>query len=143
MSASQNAAMQEYQQVGVFSEAAYADPHQLITMLMEGALERIALAKGALLQKDIAEKGRLIGNTVTIIEGLRGCLDMPVGGELAQNLADLYDYMIRQLLRANLESEPELLDEVAQLLREIKTAWEDIPNVHSTSNTPEAAVEKL
>jgi len=143
MGAFQNTATQQYQQVGVFSSAAYADPHHLITMLMDGALERIALAKGAMLQNDIAEKGKLIGNTVTIIEGLRGCLDLSAGGELAQNLFDLYDYMIRQLLRANLESEPEILDEVARLLREIESAWVDIPNVSPSATSPIASTENL
>lgn len=125
-------ALQEYQQVGVFSGTAYADPHQLITMLMDGALERIALAKGAILQGDVAEKGRLIGNTLTIIGGLAGCLDTSAGGDLAQNLADLYDYMKRRLLVANLDSDTEILDEVAGLLREIKSAWLEIP--HTIAN---------
>ena len=84
MSGTNSGALAEYQQVGVFSGTAYADPHQLITMLMDGALERIALAKGAMLQSDVEEKCRLIGNTVTIIEALNGCLDKSVGGELAQ-----------------------------------------------------------
>jgi len=127
MSANNTGALQEYQQVGVYSGTAYADPHHLITMMMEGALERIALAKGAILQSNVAEKGRLIGNTITIIEGLAGCLDMPAGGDLAQNLADLYDYMKRRLLKANLDSDTEILSEVANLLREIKSAWQQIP----------------
>ncbi len=127
MSVTNSGALQEYQQVGVFSGTAYADPHHLITMLMEGALERIAAAKGAILQDNVAEKGRLIGNTITIIEGLAGCLDMSAGGDLAQNLADLYDYMKRRLLKANLDSDSEILSEVANLLREIKSAWQQIP----------------
>ena len=135
-------ALNEYQQVGVFSGAAYADPHHLITMLMEGALERIALAKGALLQSDITEKSRLIGNTITIIEGLNGCLDKSVGGELALNLADLYDYMTRRLLTANLENDPAILDEVAGLLQEIKSAWENIPNAFDVAKSNEEITAK-
>jgi flagellar protein FliS len=127
MTGTNTGALQEYQQVGVYSGAAYADPHQLITMLLEGALERIALAKGAVLQGDVAEKGRLIGNTLTIVGGLAGCLDIPAGGVLAQNLADLYDYISRRLLVANLDSDPEVLDEIAGLLREIRSAWLEIP----------------
>jgi flagellar protein FliS len=127
MTGTNTGALQEYQQVGVYSEAAYADPHHLITMLLEGALERIALAKGAVLQGDVAEKGRLIGNTITIVGGLAGCLDIPAGGVLAQNLADLYDYISRRLLVANLDSDPEVLDEIAGLLREIRSAWLEIP----------------
>ncbi len=130
MSVTNPGALHEYQQVGVFSGAAYADPHYLITMLMEGALERIALTKGAIAKGDVVEKSRLIGNAITIVEGLKGCLDLSVGGELAQNLADLYDYMTRRLLNANLNNDIQMLDEVASLLHEIKVAWQQIPQVH-------------
>lgn len=137
-------ALQEYQEVGVFSGAAYADPHQLITMLMEGALERIALAKGALLKSDIPEKSRLIGNTITIIDGLNGCLDESVGGELARNLNDLYDYMTRHLLKANLENDPALLDEIAHLLHEIKSAWISIPkDARASVQSPTRSVAEV
>ena len=130
-------ALQEYQQIRTVAGTAYANPHQLISMLMEGALERIALAKGAMLQDDVQEKGRLIGNTVTIVEGLRGCLDMEVGGELSTNLSDLYEYMVRQLLHANLENDPAVLDEVAGLMREIRSAWEEIPELNAETAVPE------
>ena len=117
---------QMYQQVGV-SSAAYADPHRLVQMLMEGGLVRIARARGAIERGDVAEKGALIGKAIAIIDGLAASLNHDAGGDIAANLAALYDYMQRRLLHANLHSDVAALDEVAGLLREIKQAWDAIP----------------
>ena len=119
-------ALQAYHQADI-SRASFADPHQLILMLMDGALDRIAKAKGAMLQKQHSEKGKHISHTITIISGLSDCLDMNVGGDLSTNLADLYGYMNRQLLQANLKNDAGLLDEVTSLLHEIRGAWVAIP----------------
>lgn len=118
---------QQYRQIGAYSGVAYADPHQQVCMLMDGALERIAQAKGALQRNEIAEKGTLLGKAVAIIGGLQGCLDHAAGGEIAAGLDALYDYMQRRLLHANLHNDEAALDEVARLLREIRDAWMAIP----------------
>jgi flagellar protein FliS len=107
---------------------AAADPHRLIVMLMDGALERIATARGCLTRGETAEKARLINRTVSIIGELRSSLDPKAGGQVATNLGELYDYMSRRLLKATAENRVELLDEVAKLLHEIRTAWVAIPN---------------
>lgn len=122
-----NGGLDAYKQVGLYSGASYADPHQLICMLMDGALSRMALAKGAILRSDVAAKGKFIGEAITIIGGLRGCLDGEAGGELANNLDDLYDYMARRLVRANVDNDIEVVEEVHALLQEIHEAWEGIP----------------
>jgi len=75
-----------------------------------------------------AKKGENISVAISILDGLRISLDKSAGGEIAQNLDDLYDYMGRVLLKANLKNDPSLLDEVAGLLNEIKSAWDAIPN---------------
>jgi len=95
-------------------------------MLFEGALERIAQAKGAMAQKQIARKGELIGKAINILGGLQGCLDDKEGGDIAANLDSLYDYIIRRLVQANRENQPEYLDECGRLLGEIKSAWDAI-----------------
>jgi flagellar secretion chaperone FliS len=95
-------------------------------MLFEGALERIAQAKGAMAQNQIARKGELIGKAVAIVGGLQGSLNDKEGGALAANLDGLYDYIIRRLSQANFENNPEYLDECGRLLGEIKTAWDAI-----------------
>jgi flagellar protein FliS len=119
-------AMKQYQRVSVHSEVFEASPHRLIQMLMEGALERIAQARGATQREKFAEKGELIGKTISIIGGLREPLDHEVGGELSQNLDSLYEYMISRLLEANRGNDIAALDEVSSLLREVKSGWDAI-----------------
>lgn len=120
-------AMGQYKQVGTQVSVDSADPHQLIVMLFDGALERIAVAKGAIERGDIKEKGQKIGRAIAIIDGLRASLNKDVGGDIAENLDNLYDYMQRRLFDANLRSDIAALDEVADLIKEIKSAWMAIP----------------
>ena len=120
-------AVQAYSKVGVASGVEQASPHRLIQMLMEGAIEKVAKAKGYMERKEIANKGSHISWAISIIDGLRASLDKTNGGDIADNLDDLYDYMTRRLIRANMENNPDLLDEVISLLRSIKGAWEGIP----------------
>lgn len=119
-------ALQQYQRVGVQSEVFEASPHRLIQMLMQGGLERIAQAKGAIERGLLAERGELIGKAVSIVGGLREPLDHQVGGDLSKNLDSLYEYMMRRLIEANRENDATKLDEVATLLREIKSGWDAI-----------------
>jgi flagellar protein FliS len=104
-----------------------ADPHRLIEMLLERALARIAIAKGHMQREEIARKGENISGAMAIVNGLRSFLDRDAGGGLAQNLDALYEYVGRRLLEANVSDDPEALDEAAQLLREIRSAWTAIP----------------
>lgn len=124
-------AVSQYSQVGVTSGVEQASPHRLIQMLMEGAIEKVAKARGYMERKDIAKKGSHISWAISIIDGLRASLDKSNGGDIADNLDDLYDYMIRRLMRSNVENDPDLLDEVISLLRSIKSAWDEIPNAMS------------
>lgn len=117
----------QYRKVGVQTSVEAADPHRLIQMLMEGALEKIAKAKQFMAHRSVAEKGRHISWAISIIDGLRLSLDKEKGGEIAQNLDALYDYMTRRLVAANADNNPGYLDEVASLLQEIKVGWDAIP----------------
>lgn len=119
-------AMRQYQQVGLQAQVFEASPHQLIQMLMQGALDRLAKAQGALERGWLPEKGELIGKAVSIIAGLKDVLDFEQGGELATNLDRLYDYMIRRLSEANRNNDPVILEEVSCLIREIKSGWDAI-----------------
>jgi flagellar secretion chaperone FliS len=125
---SRSANLAAYQTVSVHGGVAAADPHRLILMLLDGALERIASAKGAMENGAAETRTRLLHRVVSIVDELRGSLNFEAGGAIAANMADLYDYSSRQLLRANLENRPELLDEVSHLLREIRSAWIQIPS---------------
>jgi flagellar protein FliS len=116
-----------YQSAAAHGGVAAADPHKLIVMLMDGALERIATARGCMERKDMVEKARLLNRAVSIVGELRSSLDMKAGGQIAANLGDLYDYMSRSLLKSNADNSTKLLDEVSQLLHEIRGAWVSIP----------------
>ncbi|CAG0911448.1 unnamed protein product [Cyprideis torosa] len=117
-----------YKQVHRVSGVEAADPHQLVDMLLSGALERIASAKGHMQRKEIPEKGEKISKSITIIEGLRGSLNHDKGEDIAANLDALYEYMQSRLVTANLKNDPEILDEVIGLLIEIRGAWNQIPD---------------
>ena len=119
-------AMKQYQTVSVHAQVSEADPHRLIQMLMEGGLQRIAQARGAMEHGNIALKGELIGKAMGIIGGLRDGLDREKGGEMATNLDNLYAFMQQRLSLANLQNDPAMLDEVAGTLREIKLGWDAI-----------------
>lgn len=116
-----------YTQVGLETGVSDADPHRLILMLFEGALLSIATASAAIERNDIPGKGQAISKAIEIInDGLKISLDYEAGGELAERLGALYDYMTSRLLYANIHSSRPALDEVGGLLREIKGAWESI-----------------
>ena len=120
------AAMKQYQSVNTNAQLVDARPHRLIQMLMEGGLARMAQARGAMERGDVALKGMLIGKAVDIVGGLREALNQEAGGEVAANLDNLYAYMTARLLEANLKNDQTLLDEVAELLREVKAGWDGI-----------------
>jgi len=117
----------QYATVGTQTGITEASPHRLIQMLLDGALDKIARAKGAMQRRQIEEKGNNITSAGSIVLGLRSSLDMEAGGELAANLDNLYDYMFRRLMDAHINNEEAALDEVASLLREIKNGWDAIP----------------
>ncbi len=119
-------AMKQYQQVSIEAQVSDANPHRLIQLLMQGGLERLAQARGAMEREQIPEKGILIGKAIGIIGGLREALDSERGGELAGNLDRLYEYMIARLVEANTSNDTSLLDEVSALLLEVKSGWDCI-----------------
>ncbi|MCP3689261.1 MAG: flagellar export chaperone FliS [Gammaproteobacteria bacterium] len=124
-----------YQTTGNYSGAMYADPHALITQMFDGALQRLAQAKGAMARGDVKQKGETIGKAIGIIGGLDGCLDHDKGGELSQNLASLYEYMNVTLAQANICNDVTKLDEVSGLLTEIKSAWLQVPAQRDRNST--------
>jgi len=126
-SAKAQSALKAYGKISVHSGASYASPHRLITMLLDGALEKISSAKGYMQRGEIANKGNYISWAISIIEGLRLSLDADKGGEIAENLDNLYDYMERRLVEANAKNDDKMLDEVSELLNTIKSAWSEIP----------------
>ena len=154
-----NTATKAYSSVEIESGALAADPHKLISMLYQGALLAIAKAKHGMLcianakntrnglkSKDVAAKCAAISNAMAIIDdGLNASLDKKMGGELAQNLSSLYDYMVVRLTQANLNNDMAALDEVTRLLNELKSAWEEMrtAKVVSDVTAPHKATKTL
>jgi flagellar protein FliS len=121
-----NRGLQQYQEVQARSGVEGASPHRLVQMLMEGLLQRLAEAKGALQRHDVSAKGEALGKAIGIIGGLRDGLNLESGYELADNLDALYQYMSQRLLEANIGSDASIIDEVAQLMITVKSAWDAI-----------------
>lgn len=124
-----------YKNVGVENGVGSADPHRLTLMLFEGALLSTNAARIHLDNGDVQLKGSAISKAIEIISnGLKVSLDFEVGGELAQRLASLYDYMCARLLHANARNDVAALAEVSTLLRELKEAWEQIGRPNANGN---------
>lgn len=122
-----NNAISAYQRIGVETGIEAADPHKLILMLFEGALEAMAKARLHIQHDEIAEKGKMISKAIMIIDhGLKASLDLNAGGDLAIKLQSLYDYMTHRLLLANLQNNIEIINEVNTLLVELYDAWKAI-----------------
>lgn len=119
-------ALQQYQRVNAQTSIVDADPHRLIQLLYQGALERINMARARIQARDFEGKNRLINGTVDIIAGLRGFLDFEKGGELATKLESLYDYVERVLVQANMRNDLTCLDEAASIINQIKSGWDGI-----------------
>jgi flagellar secretion chaperone FliS len=116
-----------YSSASVHGGVAAADPHRLIIMLMDGAMERISAARGCIERRDNAGKAELLNRVMQILGELRASLDLSKGAEIASNLDSLYDYMCRRLLQASVANDTKMLDEVGKLMRDIRDAWSQIP----------------
>lgn len=121
-------AMKHYKSIELQTRVETASPHELIDLLLQGARSHIATAQGHIHRQQIKEKGEHIGKAISIIDGLKASLDHNKGGEIAVNLNHLYDYIQSILLKANLESNADLLTQANLLLADIHEAWQGIPN---------------
>lgn len=126
-------ALSQYQKVNNEAAVESASPHKLIQMLMQGCLQRIAEARGAMQRRDIPAKGVAISKAIGIVAGLQASLNKDVGTALPQQLDALYDYMQRRLVEANLKDSDAMLEEIAQLMRTVKEGWDGIEQVVAAS----------
>ena len=126
-----------YHSISVQGGVANADPHGLVLMLMDACAERLTSACGCIERREIARKAKLLHSCVTLIAELRGSLNRAEGGPLAENLSNLYDYMMRRLLIANVNTEVGPVKEVLGLLNDVRSAWLAIgPQVRSAAAMP-------
>jgi flagellar secretion chaperone FliS len=124
---SQASSIAAYKSVATHGAAQEADPHQLICMLMDGALDRLVSARGCIERREFTQKAALLHRVGAIVDELRSSLDQSVGGDVPANLDRLYDYIMRRVLQANLDNDLAAVDEAARLFREIRGAWVAIP----------------
>jgi flagellar protein FliS len=112
-----------YRSVNAHGIVASADPHALVLTLFDAIIGRLLTARSCLEQNEIARKAPLLHSSVVLLSELRGSLDLQKGGALAQNLSDLYDYMARRVVYANLNNDKAAISEVLTLIGEIREAW--------------------
>ena len=121
-------ALRQYQKVNSHAQISEANPHRLVQMLMEGGLDRMAQAKGALERGDIALKGLMLGKATEILIGLRDGLNPEKVEDPAsiEQLDALYVYMTNRLVEANTSNDAGIIDEVSGLLETLKSGWDAI-----------------
>lgn len=130
-----------YAKVGLETGVSAASPHKLIVMLYDGALVSILSAITNMKAGNVAAKGAAVSKAINIVDnGLRAALDKKVGGEIAENLDALYEYISARLLKANLENDPAILEEVHALLSDLRDAWNAIaPQAAQPAAAPAAS----
>lgn len=112
-----------YQQMNVQTSLSDASPHQLIALLFDGLLSRLAIAKGCMDRGDYEGKSNALGAAFSILAGLQDALDKERGGDVADNMDSLYDYMTRRVFAAGVANDPQIIDEVCGLVRTVKSGW--------------------
>jgi flagellar protein FliS len=126
-----------YAKVGMETGVTSASPHKLIVMLFDGAIVSVNAAIMHMKAGNIPEKGAAISKAMMIIDsGLRAALDKKAGGEIAEGLDALYEYMGARLLQANLKNQVDILEEVQRLLGELRGAWNAIGASPAVTQAP-------
>lgn len=125
---------EQYRKVGATSSILEADPRKLVQLLLEGASSRLRLAIAHMERDDQAAKGKAIGRVCDIIGHLASSLEHQSGGQIADNLAALYDYILLRITRGNLDNDRQTLEEALDLLGQIESAWSAMPAAHHPAN---------
>ena len=118
--------LKAYKTTSIEADLAVADPHRVIQLMMQGLLESLAQAKGAIERKDMEAKARTISKAQGLVHGLQDALDM-TQGQIAEDLFALYAYMDERIWDASVKRETAPLVEVMSLMVTIKSAWDQLP----------------
>jgi len=138
MFGSRQTGVNAYAKIGIETGVLAASPHKLIVMLFDGALAALNDAANGIRNRDIAVKGKSLSKAIMIIDsGLRAALDKKSGGEIAESLDALYEYMSGRLLTANVNSDLGVVEEVQRLLIELRDAWNAIADTPAASGIPQ------
>jgi flagellar protein FliS len=122
-------AMESYGEGSRASQAVVADNVELIQMLFDGLIDSLVTARGHIERGDIVDKNKSLMRAGRIVIGLQGALDLDKGGDLANNLNELYSYVTRRLIHVNARNDLDALQEVYTLMNEIRQAWRDVPKL--------------
>jgi flagellar protein FliS len=120
-------ALSKYGKIKDDTQTMFASPHQLILMLFDGAIEAMSMTIGAIQHNNLELRSKQNTRSITIINGMRECLDMESGSELADNLYSLYQYMAQELFRAGFRSDVDTIRNIQFMLKDIRDSWENIP----------------
>lgn len=121
--------LNQYKTIDLRTRVDAADPHELISLLFQGAKKHLSSAQGNIARQQLSQKGEHLSRALGIIAGLKTCLNHEEGGEVADNLLKIYEYIEQLILNANLNNDKELLVQANKLLGEIYEAWQAIsPN---------------
>lgn len=118
--------LKAYKATSITADLAVADPHRVIQLMMQGFLERLAQANGAIERRDMEAKAVAVSKAQGLLHGLQDALDMSQG-ELAENLYRLYSYMDERIWDASLALDSTPIDEVMALMVTIKSGWDQLP----------------
>lgn len=116
----------QYKNIALETQVEAASAHELISMLLQGARTHITTAQANIGRNQLKEKGENLSRAISIIDGLKTCLNHNQGGEIAENLDNLYDYIQQNILKASLHKDVALLNHVNILLANIHQAWLEI-----------------
>jgi flagellar protein FliS len=121
-----NESYDSYRSIDLESRTAAASPYALVLVLFDGLLDELARARGHIEGKRYQQKGQSLEKCLNILNGLNSALDYEEGGELVLGLSRLYDYCIYRLSDVSVTLSLEGLDEVVQLLGELRDGWDGV-----------------
>ena len=104
----------------------YASKEQLLLMILDGAVKYSKIGRQAILDKDINKKHESLMRTQDIIYELMISLDRNIGGEWADNLYNIYEFINKKLMEANIKADAKIMDEVIPLIEEIRDMWHEV-----------------
>ena len=108
---------------------------QLILMLYDGALQAVNQSIQCMGRKEIAEQSQYILKAQDIINELSLALDMKQGGEVAKTLEQLYQFVLNQLIQANITSDTMYLESIIKVLSPLRDAWSQISQATTDDET--------
>jgi len=115
-----------------------SDNVRLVSLLFDGAVNFLKVARGKMEQRDIAGKGIYLGKVTAIVGELNSSLNMEQGGEIARNLRRLYDFILDRLLKANLKNDLVALNEAERVLEMLRSGWKEMEMKQAAAQTPTA-----